>query len=426
GASMLVLGLIGLAGKPERRLRVVLGIWLVLAIGRTVGMTGAAQIINAIPGVKATAFYRYSEPSWTLAACVLAVLAIDDLARQRKRILVVGAGIVSLAAIAGLKHWSDGLQRMLGKAPHHWDWQLASLAFAAAMIVACVLAAVLLRNRRARAAVLSSLLAFEAFALFVLPEFSAPRSATVDTAPVRFLQTHLGTQRYYTLGPISPNYGSYWKVATITINDLPVKDYAHYVTTHLDTNASGNLLDGTVMTDPLGPTPLQELETHFANYEAAGVRYVLEPHGSPRPVVAGKQLPIVFSDQLVDIVELPHPAPLQSATGGGCTMVASSRDAAVVQCRTAGTLIRREQYLPGWSATDSGHDVAVSPYQTVFQEIPLRPGRNVVSFSFAPPHTDLGLAAAAIALAALAAAALLRAAPRRPSYAPAHSRGQAV
>jgi uncharacterized membrane protein YfhO len=57
-----------------------------------------------------------------------------------------------------------------------------------------------------------------------------------------------------------------------------------------------------------------------------------------------------------------------------------------VDCDSRGTLVYREQYLPGWSSTDNGHPVPDAPYQSVFQRVDLEPGRNVVDFRFLPPH----------------------------------------
>ncbi len=427
GASLLVLGLAGLTGRRERRLRIALGLWLVLAIGRTVGMPVAHQVVNAIPGVKSTAFYRYSPPSWTIALCVLAVLAVDDLARHRYRRRALVAGALSLAVVGYLADQSSVLHRAVSKAPDHRYWQYASIAFAVAVIAAVVASASLLRSPRRRAAALGGVLGFEALAMFVIPQFSAPRSAVVDMAPVRYLQAHLGLQRYFTLGPIAPNYGSYWRIATVTQNDVPVvKSYARYVATRLNDNVPPGLFTGSVQQRPAGPSPRQEFLTHFAAYEATGVKYVIQPHGAPPLTVGGAALPVVFSDPLADIVELPRATPFQHAVGGGCTVVTSALDRAVVDCRSPGTLVRLEQYMPGWSATDASRAVTVSPYRSVFQQVPLHAGRNDVSFSFAPPYTPLAVAAATVGLAVLAGGIALRETSRRPPsrarYRPAHLR----
>ena len=71
-----------------------------------------------------------------------------------------------------------------------------------------------------RVRLLSAVLALDALALFVVPEFSAPRSVSVDTAPVAYLRSHIGNSRFFTLRPLAPNYGSYFGVSSLNINDL--------------------------------------------------------------------------------------------------------------------------------------------------------------------------------------------------------------
>jgi len=76
---------------------------------------------------------------------------------------------------------------------------------------------------RARAALLTLLVAVDALLLFAVPELSAPRATTVDLKPVAYLRKHLGEQRYVTLGPITPNYGSYFGVASFDVHDFPLR-----------------------------------------------------------------------------------------------------------------------------------------------------------------------------------------------------------
>jgi hypothetical protein len=66
-------------------------------------------------------------------------------------------------------------------------------------------AVALARNLRARMALLSILLAGDAFVLFAFPELSAPRSVTIDRSPIAFLQRNLGLGRFFTLGPLQPS-----------------------------------------------------------------------------------------------------------------------------------------------------------------------------------------------------------------------------
>ena len=88
--------------------------------------------------------------------------------------------------------------------------------------------------------------AVEAVVLFAAPALSAPRPAPSDMALVHFLQRHLGLSRFATLGPVQPNFGSFFGLAEINVNDLPVpKGTAHYIERSLDDNADPLIFTGT-------------------------------------------------------------------------------------------------------------------------------------------------------------------------------------
>ncbi|MHB1641204.1 MAG: YfhO family protein [Acidithiobacillus sp.] len=100
------------------------------------------------------------------------------------------------------------------------------------------------------------------------------------------------------------------------------------------------------------------------------------------------KLRMVYSGALMDIWELPHPASYYTVLHGNCSLSMETRDAVVAQCSTPSTLLRRELYMPGWSATVNGSSLAVSAHEEIFQTIPLGAGKNVVHFQFAPPYVD--------------------------------------
>ncbi|HWE67265.1 MAG TPA: hypothetical protein VG298_11545, partial [Acidimicrobiales bacterium] len=82
-ASLVVLGLIGLAGPRHRPLRIVLAAWTVLALGRSYNVAPLQHLVNALPGMGDVAFYRYANASWELAVIVLAAFGLDDVLRKR-------------------------------------------------------------------------------------------------------------------------------------------------------------------------------------------------------------------------------------------------------------------------------------------------------------------------------------------------------
>src|SRR6185437_2054893 len=113
------------------------------------------------------------------------------------------------------------------------------------------------------------LVSVEAIALFVVPQFAAPRTARIDVAPVAYLRRHLGQDRFYTLGPISPDYGSYYGLASFGVDDFPPKNYAQYVQSRLDPVA------GFTGFPSSRRSVESELLHHLRGYRSVGVRYVL-------------------------------------------------------------------------------------------------------------------------------------------------------
>jgi len=99
---------------------------------------------------------------------------------------------------------------------------------------------------------------------------------------------------------------------------------------------------------------------------------------------------LVYSDDVVDVDELPAPAPYFSADG--CTLNAASRERLVARCARASTLLRRELYLPGWTAVVKGASAVVRPAGEIFQSVALDPGESSVAFDFTPPGMEYGYA----------------------------------
>jgi hypothetical protein len=413
GASLCTLALIGLAGHRYRTLRIVLALWVLVGLARLVGVDWALHLINAIPGVKSTAFYRYANPSWELAVVVLATLGLDDLIhRSTRRVVIIGSGVVMVALCALSWHAAHSVFQALEGAPHNTAWARASLVWALTTIIAIVILGLLPDRgprgstvKKLRGSALAGVVIIDVFALFVTPQFSAPREAAIDTKPVAFLEQHLGQNRFYTLGPLAPNYGSYFGLGSVAVNDVPIpKAYESYVLEDLDSNVDPLVFDGVATSDPQGATPEQELVEHLASYEDAGVKYVLLPAGTSSPLVGGHPLRLVFRDATTGIVQLPHPMSLFSAIRGSCSVRAQSQTAVTVDCRRPSTIVYRETYMPGWHASANGRSVSVRSYGPIFQSVKLPAGRFSLDFGYTPPHTTLAFAAFLLGVLVLACA----------------------
>ncbi|HVA06981.1 MAG TPA: hypothetical protein VNG12_09605, partial [Acidimicrobiales bacterium] len=225
-------------------------------------------------------------------------------------------------------------------------------------------------------------------------------------------------------GPIQPNYGSYFGTAEANINDLPApKAWVSYTQTHLDPNSPPGIFTGGARIDPEGPTPAQELTANLTNYEAVGVRFVVEsadgldlqqnpfPAAGTPPWPAGPRL--AHRDSFAEIWELPtasavfalEPASSTASSGTGsasCRVVGVGWDQARVDCPHPSILVRRVQYMPGWTATFDGRTtLPVGKDKTgptdLYQQVHVPAGITTLHFSFLPPHEDLAIIFAAIA-----------------------------
>jgi hypothetical protein len=274
---------------------------------------------------------------------------------------------------------------------------------------------------------------------------SAPPPPTLHLGSVTWLQAHLGTYRFATLGPIQPNYGSYFGIAEVNTTDLPEpSDWVIYVNSELDTNSPALLFTGAAIIDRQAQSPAAEFTSHLANFEAVGVRYIVtnasgvDVFGARFPTAGTAAWPggprVVYHDSFAEIWELPTPAPLFSLVAGppensvnttfvgaGCAVTGQGWDQATVTCSRPSMLIRQVQFMPGWSADVNGNPVAVNkvPFGPtgLFQEVSVPSGRSIVRFNFLPPHET-----AAILVAFLAGVVLIGSFPRVRGYRPRRSR----
>jgi hypothetical protein len=105
---------------------------------------------------------------------------------------------------------------------------------------------------------------------------------------------------------------------------------------------------------------------------------------------------LVFRDATLEIYRMPDAVGLFAAAG--CRIAVESLDTAGTDCPIASTLLRRELFFPGWTATVNGAEVAVRQ-DGLFQRIDLPAGRAVVRFAYAPPGIGWAYAAGLAGLA---------------------------
>ena len=387
-------------GAWRGAMRWVLAAWIVLVLFRTFSVNPLTSLWNLIPGIAHTAFWRYSQPSWELALVVLCAWGLDDLLRNgtpRRGALLLSAAAPVLAALA-LSNFSGHLAAEIlppetREQIRMRNWAFGSVAWAFVTCGCCIW--MLARARTARVVhAVAALLVIDAVVMYAIPTLSNPRGGKVDTASIRFLRDNLELQRFFSIDAIAPNYGAYFGLASINHNYLPVAEkWLRFVRARLDTGNNAEYFNGGRHT---GEKPSgQQLGENIQAYRWVGVKYVVAlPH---HHVI----LPIAHKGEAMTIYELPGHSPYFEPLGSKCRVDEAKRTSAIVTCDGAATLVRRELFFPGWTATVDGKSAEIAEHGGLFQQIALPAGRSEVRFSYAPPHVGWAWLVAALGAGAL-------------------------
>ena len=213
--SLLFFGIVGLVSSRHRGLRLVLLTWIVLALARIYGVPGLGAVLGVFPVMSQVAFYQYADPALELAVVIFAALGMDTLsARTAPRRLLVAVTLVSLAAVAAAvvraHTFADALRSGV---PQRVSAVVGDLGGP--------------RHRRrgagrdrAQARAPPDPGGCDRDALMRLrcsccPSCRRHGASRIDTAPVAYLQRHQGLSRFATLGPLQPNYGSYFGLRAV-------------------------------------------------------------------------------------------------------------------------------------------------------------------------------------------------------------------
>lgn len=258
----------------------MLGIWILACLVRNAALPGIRHLWDLVPALSQVQFFRYSGPSWMLAACLLAAFAIDDQRRDRRsRWALAGLGAVVLTAAAISALWAGWpvVRLLRTSAPGYPVFFWASIGWGA---VTALLAVALQGSVRPRLA--AALLLADASVLFMVPLLSGPRRPSLDVGSVAFLQEHLGLQRFYSLGPFRANYAGMFGIASINHLYVPLpRSWPDWTRAHLDPRADPILFMGGFPADQPGePTHAEALLAHLEAFAGLGVRYVLAPAGT--------------------------------------------------------------------------------------------------------------------------------------------------
>ena len=279
-ALQLAFAIMGIMFAP-RRLTACLFVWMFLCLAKTFDWRPFSDLMNVLPMVKSAAFFRYSNPSWEFAGVVMVALGIDGLQRNvpssYKRQLLVFL-IILIVISGGLWSARDMIKNLSLSIDSRSYFYLSVFWLLFSLLAGMVLIG-LHKHWRRCAEMIVLLLCVDSCIAFSLPIYSGGRDVVKQESGVAFLQVHTALQRIYSLGPLAPNYGSYFRIAQINHNYLPVsQDWMDYIHKHIDPSADNVTFIGE---DPRSDHEIsveEELATRRSAYEELGVKYVLSNH----------------------------------------------------------------------------------------------------------------------------------------------------
>lgn len=397
--SVAVFAGLGLVSKFPRALKIFLVSWVGISLLKTFGVRGVSDVLNILPIIKNIAFFRYVPPSISFALIILAAMGLESLlardVKKRHLAFVWGAslavlGLTVLVAKTAVVNFAT--------APNHKLWAIGSVALALSILGALWLA-ILVARQKFVLACLGVIIIGEALVLFIVPQLSTPR-VMLDQGPITFLKQNIGFHRFYTLGPIEPNYGSFFDVASINQNDLPVpKSWSDYLVNNLDANTTGLNFTGNYRVDSHGASSKAEFFRNIANYQYIGVKYLVTQRNTvTTEEAATTNLQKVYVNPSIEIFQLPTPGDYFQDISGKCIISSQSRDNLSLNCPSSTSLVRKELYISGWSATANAKPVALSQEASLFQKVQVPAGKTKLEFSYLPPFMEFGVGALMIGL----------------------------
>jgi hypothetical protein len=348
------------------------------------------------------AVYRYAEPAVAMATITLSVFGLQNLFDKRasRRQLIVAASlyliVIGVFGYMGLGHLGDfveldGLHKVLA---------VISIFLPLGIGVVGISIALIKSMGKYSGQIISSVFFATSIVglsliLFTIPQLSSPPRKldyTIDDGAVSFLKQNIEESRFFSIdGIIQPNYGSYYGVASINTNNLPVpRKWDEFVMTKLNTNIPTSILfTGYSMADPNGTTNIEEFIVNLHNYKTVSVKYLVTASNSPNVndvIFEENNIKKVYEGPIADIYEIAGSASYFSANN--CELKSVSRDELASNCSSESELLRNELFFPGWNASIDGKSVDISygGINNIFQNIKLPAGRSVIKFKYWPMY----------------------------------------
>lgn len=398
-AAVVLLAVVGLVQRRLRALRVALLAWIVVALASTFAVPVLGDVLDVLPAMADTAFFRYAGATWIFALVVPAALGLEDVARgtvSRRWVVGATAGTLLTTAVLGgvaadlVGRIDDNRIEPYFRVSYGW-------AVASVVVVGACLWVVQGHRSRVPLAIVAVLVSVEAVVAFGLPSLSSPRQWARD-ADVEQLAEDVAAGRdggdpfgrvYGLTSPmLAPNYGSYYGFGQLNVNASPTSgEWVEFVERELDENADGQHF----LTATHDPAVLEgKIDAFVENidgYRAASVEWVLTQPGPLDPRLTEVLEPVTYA-RTATISRLVGAEPYIAAVGEACAITSVSRTEHWLECDEAGTVVRREQMLDGWVARIDGEPVSVQE-RDAFQAVAVPAGRHRLVFSYAPPHVTL-------------------------------------
>ncbi len=275
GLGCVFLALLSLIGQREVLLKVVVLLWILVGLGKAFGLPVITDMMNWLPMMEQAAFYRYVWPSLSMGLVVLAGFSLDDLVNRRYELkwFLAMTLLMLLLVLLALLSSIEAVTRIIAD-EYQWLSMAGSLLFGGLILTMMISLALIGRTWSMK--MLGVVVVLEAAVYFLVPILAYPRRGEMHLAGVEFLSRHLGQQRFYTMGPVAPNYGSAFGIAQLNYNDLPIpKNLTRYTHDHLDPYASPIIFNGSHHPDPKSPSSLRVLQGNLSEYGRSGVSYLI-------------------------------------------------------------------------------------------------------------------------------------------------------
>ncbi len=399
-AGVGALALLGLFGARFRSLRIYLAAWTIIGLCGAWNFLEIRKVWNLIPLIQNVSFGRYIMSSCELSFILLAAFGMMDLvdSAKAKRLFTVTTSVMLLGLLWIV--WSAGAINkgivLLTKTRIIFAF-LDAIPF---IVVVSLLVLGRLTKFKIVPLLVAVLLVGESLLMFGVPSGEAAKKVYVDMGPITFLKTHEGQDRFLDFAVLTPNWGSQYGLNELNAIDLPFPEtFSKLIERQLfpGLDPSYQFVIHAGMTGMIAQE--NEVVTHFANYEAASVKYLLMPKALPiMPALTNLGVTLAFSDAKANIYELPHPRPFLSTKSSACTVTTTNVDAATVSCPSgASTLVRTELVMAGWKAYVNGKSVTIKTVDGAYQSVKVPQGTSTVTYSFLPPHEKYAVLLALLA-----------------------------